>query len=69
MPPMCPNGKYPCVQKYYGMSCGRCDKPLPTCMFRDQAREQDPSILQETRDDDPHYQEFEEASKKLGGGG
>jgi hypothetical protein len=36
-------------------------------MFRDQKREQDPAILQETRDDDPHYQEFEEALKKLGG--
>ena len=67
MPPKCPNGKFPCVLKYYGMNCGRCDKPLPNCMFRDQKREQDPAILQETRDDDPHYQEFEEALKKLGG--
>lgn len=68
MPPTCPNGKFPCILKYYGMNRGRCDKPLPSCMFRDQKREQDPVTFQETRDDDPHYQEFEGALKKLGGG-
>ena len=66
---MCSNGKYPCVLKYYGVSCQRCDKPLPTCMYREQAREQDSAVLQETRDNDPHYKEFEEASKNLGGNG
>ena len=69
MPPMCSNGKHPCVKEYYTMSCQRCDKPLPTCMYREQPREQNPAVLQETRDNDPHYKEFEEASKNLGGNG
>jgi hypothetical protein len=38
-------------------------------MFRDQKRESDPAVLQETRDDDPHDQDYEKASEKLGGGG
>ena len=42
---------------------------LPTCMYKEQPREQDSAVLQETRDNDPHYKEFEEASKNLGGGG
>ena len=37
-------------------------------MYREQAREQNPEVLQETRDNDPHYKEFEEA-KDLGGNG
>ena len=68
MPPMCANGKCPCVLKYYMMNCQRCGKLLPTCMYREQPREQDPAVLQETRDSDPHFKEFEEASKNLGGG-
>ena len=66
---MCRNGKYPCVLKYYLLSCQRFDKPLPMCMCREQPREQDPAVLQETRESDPHYKEFEEASKNLGGNG
>ena len=70
MPPVCENGKFPCVLKYYGMSCHRCEqKPLPTCVYRDQPRERDPVILQATRDKDPHYKDFDEASKNLGGNG
>ena len=69
MPPASANGKFPCVLKYYLMQCGRCDKPQPTCMYRQQPREQDAAVLQETRDSDPHYKEFEEALKNLGGSG
>ena len=69
MPPMCANGKFPCVLKYYLMQCGRCDKPQPTCMYRQQPREQDANILHETRESDPHYKEFEEALKNSGGSG
>ena len=68
MPPKCANGKFPCVLKYYGMACGRCDKNPATCMFKQEPREQDPTVLQETRDRDPHYKEFEEAQQNSGGG-
>ena len=67
MPPKCANGKFPCVLKYYGMQCGRCDKHPATCMFRQEPREQDPTVLQDTRDSDPHYKEFEEALQNSGG--
>ena len=67
MPPKCANGKFPCVLKYYGMTCGRCDKNPATCMFRQEPREQDPTVLQDTRDRDPHYKEFEEAQQNSGG--
>ena len=69
MPPRCANGKYPCVLKYYLMQCGRCDKNPATCMFRQEPREQDAIVLQQTRDSDPHYKEFEEALQNSGGGG
>ena len=69
MPPARANGKFPCVLKYYLMQCARWDKPQPTCMYRQQPREQDATVLQETRDSDPHYKEFEEALKNLGGSG
>ena len=67
MPPRCANGKFPCVLKYYLMQCGRCDKNPATCMFRQEPREQDAIVLQETRDSDPHYKEFEEALQNSGG--
>ena len=70
MPPVCDNGKFPCVLQYYGMGCARCDmKPVATCVYRDKPRESNPAILQATRDKDPHYKEFEEASQNFGGNG
>ena len=49
------------------MQCGRCDKHPATCKYRDEPREQDATVLQETRDSDPHYKEFEEALQNPGG--
>ena len=65
MPPPTKEGVFPCVLLYYGLACSRCDKQ--TCMFKDQKRESNPGKLQETRENDPHWAEFEQARKDHGG--